>query len=176
MAEPPPLLNTYAALVTTFTSLLTVSIHTILYERSIYPRTTFLSTRKYNYPVRQSRHPKVCAWINDAVAAVEEELLKGIVARVALVIYSPAALPLERFLFDVSGLPEVPAAEALTEFESEGATQVNTVDLEEQFRDVMRKLTFCGAGLGELPAGCTFTISIELKSEAEPPIGVGHDS
>ncbi len=76
MAMSPPPLNTYASLVSTFGSFLTVAIHTILYERDIYPRVTFLSARKYNYPVRQNRHPKVCAWINDAVAAVEAELLK----------------------------------------------------------------------------------------------------
>ena len=71
-----PQLKTFASLVTTFTSFLTVAIHTILYERGIYPASTFLSARKYNYPVRQNRHPKVCRWINDAVAAVEAELLK----------------------------------------------------------------------------------------------------
>lgn len=75
MAMPPPL-NTYASLVSTFASFLTVAIHTILYERSIYPEASFLSARKYNFPVRQNRHPKVCSWINDAVAAVEAELLK----------------------------------------------------------------------------------------------------
>ena len=72
----PPTIDTYASLVSTFGSFLTVAIHTILYERSIYPETSFLSARKYNFPVRQNRHPKVCSWINDAVAAVEAELLK----------------------------------------------------------------------------------------------------
>ena len=72
----PPVLNTYAALLSTFSSFLTVAVHTILYERSIYPENTFLSARKYNYPVRQNRHPKICAWIKDAVAAVEAEMLK----------------------------------------------------------------------------------------------------
>ncbi len=72
----PPLLNTYTSLVSTFGSFLVVAIHTILYERAIYPPYSFLSVRKYNFPVRQNRHPKVCAWINDAVAAVEAELMK----------------------------------------------------------------------------------------------------
>jgi mitotic spindle assembly checkpoint protein MAD2B len=70
------ILNTYQAIISTFGDFLTVAIHTILYERNIYPSTSFLSARKYNYPVRQNRHPKVCKWIQDAVAAVEAELLK----------------------------------------------------------------------------------------------------
>jgi hypothetical protein len=79
MASDSPqtaLLDNYQAVVSAFCEFLTVAVHTILYERDIYPRTSFLSARKYNYPVKQSRHPKVCQWIEDAIAAVEAELLK----------------------------------------------------------------------------------------------------
>lgn len=75
-SQDDPILDTYHAVVLAFSDFLTVSIHTILYERDIYPQTSFLKARKYNYPVRQSRHPKVCQWIQDAVAAVEVEMLK----------------------------------------------------------------------------------------------------
>ena len=71
-----PVLDTYQAVVSAYCDFLTVAIHTILYERNIYPQTSFLKARKYNYPVRQSRHPRVCKWIQDAVAAVENEMLK----------------------------------------------------------------------------------------------------
>ena len=71
-----PVLETYQAVVSAYSDFLTVSIHTILYERNIYPQTTFIKARKFNHPVRQSRHPKVCKWIQDAVAAVEVEMLK----------------------------------------------------------------------------------------------------
>ncbi len=71
-----PVLYTYHAVVAAYSDFLTVAIHTILYERNIYPQTSFIKARKYNYPVRQSRHPKVCKWIMDAVAAVEAEMLK----------------------------------------------------------------------------------------------------
>ena len=69
-------LDSYQVLVSAFCEFLTVAIHTILYERDIYPRASFLNARKYNCPVRQNRHPQVCKWIQDAVAAVEGELLK----------------------------------------------------------------------------------------------------
>jgi len=76
MAPPSP--TTLADLLSAFSSFLTISIHSILYHRSLYPRTTFLTARAYNYPVHQSRHPLVCQWINDAISAVEEQLLKGL--------------------------------------------------------------------------------------------------
>ena len=71
-----PVLDTYQAVVSAYSEFLTVAIHTILYERNIYPQTSFIKTRKYNYPVRQSRHPRLCKWIMDAVASVEAEMLK----------------------------------------------------------------------------------------------------
>lgn len=173
MASTEP---TFRAFVTSFTDFLTVAIHTILYERSIYPQTSFLSARKYNFAVRQNRHPKVCEWINDAVAAVEMQLLKGSVARVAVVIYDKSNTPLERFVFDVSRFPIVPASEIDTPLEAadeegERSSVLPLADMEEQCRATMSKLSGCGATLKALPKGCIYTMAIELKEDGEPPIG-----
>lgn len=81
-------------LLTAFNSFLTVAIHNILYYRDIYPPQTFLSTKAYNLPVHQNRHPKVCAWIRDAVDAVAAQLSTGHVSRIAIVIHSPLTTPL----------------------------------------------------------------------------------
>lgn len=181
MAAPPKtILNTYQSLLTTFTDFLVVAIHTILYERGLYPQETFLLTRAYNFPVRQNRHPLVCKWILDAVAAIQVQLQKGTVKRVVFVIYSDQQEVLERFLFDVSGFPTVPEKERFTEFEGtdaeEGddgeALKANKVDIEEQLRATIGKLAYCGSKLGELPGGCTYTIAVELKDQVDPPIGV----
>lgn len=69
-------LEHYLSLVNSFTDFLTVATHTILYERGIYPRESFMSARKYNYAVKQNRHPAVCKFVDDAIAAVRTELLK----------------------------------------------------------------------------------------------------
>lgn len=179
MTLPPTTPQTLIHLIAHFTAFLTVAIHTILYERHIYPPTTFLSARKYNFPVRQSRHPKVCQWITDAVSAVSDQLLKGTLARVALVIVDPETYkPLERFVWDLTRLPVVPMGEVGTPLEREGGGAIGgqdgttpPVDLEEQFRAVMSQLSVVGGRLAPIPEGCTFTVSIELKDEADPPIG-----
>ncbi|KAI9787170.1 MAG: hypothetical protein M1839_003405 [Geoglossum umbratile] len=214
--DNPDTLDTYQGLVGAFADFLVVAIHTILYERGVYPRESFLSARKYNYPVRQNRHPKVCRWVADAVSAVEAELLKvvccfaffqthrfscfyswasrfifhkvashtiptplrlnpaksekGTVSRVAVVIYSPASQPLERFVFDLSSFPAVPPSEATTPFE-DPSSSVSFIDLAEQFRGAMQKLAFCDSTLAPLPANCSFTVCIELKPDGEAPIG-----
>jgi mitotic spindle assembly checkpoint protein MAD2B len=177
---PPPReplqLNTYHSLLTAFTDFLIVAIHTILYERGLYPPETFLLTRAYNFPVRQNRHPLVCKWIQDAVSAVHDQMLKGTVRRVVLVIYSDQQEVLERFLFDVERFPAVPEKEAYTEFENEssadGEVKLSKVDVEEQLRATVRMLAYCGGKLGELPEDCTYTLAVELKDSADPPIGV----
>lgn len=126
-------------LLNSFTSFLTVSIHTILYYRNIYPKATFLSAKAFNLPVHQSRHPKVCTWINDAVDAVMGQIAKGSVARVAVVIHSPPdsspvkgsstqqlapGSVLERWMFDVSHFPSwAGGTEALKNFRGEGGDQ-----------------------------------------------------
>ena len=184
MAQKPLLLTTAHSLHTTLSDFLTVAFHTILYTRSLYPPGTFLLTRAYNFPVRQNRHPKVCRWILDSVAAIQAQMVKNTVKRVVFVIYSKQAEVLERFVFDVERFPVVPEKEQFTEFvrdeggddgEEEGRLKVlgaNAIDVEEQLRAAIRKLAYCGEKLGELPEGCTYTVAVELKDNADPPVRV----
>ncbi len=84
-------------------------------------------------------------------------------------------------MFDISSFPTIPPGEALTPFErasedpnggeKPAAPSVPEIDLDEQFRAVMSRLAVCGSKLGSLPENCSFTVCIELKEEAEPPIG-----
>lgn len=123
------------ALLGSFSSFLTVSIHTILYYRGIYPKETFLSAKAFNLPVHQSRHPKVCSWINDAVDAVMTQAANGSVDRVAVVVHAPLhptppedspdqqlapASVVERWMFDISRFPAWPGGiEAMRNFRGE---------------------------------------------------------
>lgn len=171
-------LVTFQSFVTTFADFLAVATHTILYERNIYPSTSFLSARKYNFSVRQNRHPKVCAYIIDAIAAVEAELLKGTVDRVVIVIYDKHDTPLERFVFDVSFFPYVPPEHHTTPLRQtqsqahDGIYILPQTDLEEQLRGTMSRLADCGSRLKPLPDSCTFAVVIELKDDSrDPPMG-----
>jgi mitotic spindle assembly checkpoint protein MAD2B len=95
-------------LLTSFNSFLTVAIHNILYYRNIYPRSTFLAAKAYNLPVHQNRHPKVCAWIRDAVDAVAAQLSTGHVSRIAIVIHSPLEPSLPPFSLNPSPTQDSP--------------------------------------------------------------------
>ncbi|KAF2723900.1 DNA-binding protein [Polychaeton citri CBS 116435] len=167
---------TFRLFVAAFADFFTCAVHTVLYERSIYPQSTFLSTRKYNFAVRQSRHPKVCEWIHDAVTAVEEEILNGAVEKVSIVIFDKHDRPMERFVFDVSRFPDVPSNELDTPIEQmDGGGRklavLPVVDMEEQFRAAMSRLTNCSTSLDPIPGGCIFTIAVDLKETGEAPLG-----
>ncbi|KAL9103895.1 MAG: hypothetical protein Q9163_001088 [Psora crenata] len=115
-----PVLDTYQAIVSAYSDFLTVAIHTILYERNIYPQSSFLKARKYDYPVRQNRHPKLCKWIHDAVAAVEVQMLKCTIEQTSLIIHAPppTSAPLERYVFSTASFPRIPASEIFTPFDT----------------------------------------------------------
>ncbi|KAF3310354.1 hypothetical protein TWF173_009822 [Orbilia oligospora] len=171
-----PPMDTYANLITSFTDLLLVSIHTILYEREIYPSTLFIPARKYNHPVRQARHPLVCQWIQEAVDACAEELMKCTVDLIAVNIISSTNKPLERFVFDVSRFPVIATTDIHSPFvvtdEDGNEGGVGTLaDLEEHMRAVITKLSYSTRKLRKLPKGCTFSVSVELKNEATAPEG-----
>jgi mitotic spindle assembly checkpoint protein MAD2B len=168
--------NNFISLLQSYSDFLTVSIHTILYLRSLYPPETFITTRKYNYPVHQSRHPGLCSWITSAVDSVREELIRGVVDKIAVVIYSPYSEPLERFVFDMRKFPCVDRREMYLPLVREGeplpqAGDINetNVNLEEQFRATLARLTATPNTLQPLPTPeeCTFNIALELRDTVE---------
>ncbi|KAI1203859.1 HORMA domain-containing protein [Nemania serpens] len=214
-------------LLTAFSHFFTVCIHNVLYYRGLYPAATFLTSRAYNLPVHQSRHPAVCSWIRDAVGAVSAQIAQGAVERIAIVVYDAEGAVMERWIFDLArfpawkGLPrDVKGKEKVLAGEDEddeddeddeedededigvdavdsvgddddddaaaaaaetgagpGAEQhanqqkVNWTDVDEQLRATVRRLAYASEKLAPLPEGCTYTIAVELRDEAEAPIG-----
>ncbi|OAA48428.1 REV7-like protein [Metarhizium rileyi] len=174
LAEASLPLSQASALLSSFTNFLIVALHSILYHRRLYPETTFLTARAYNLPVHQSRHPGVCAWIRDAVAAVAAQVRSGSARQVALVIHAPASFDvLERWIFDLHSFPAAwdtsgpPAAL----YEAAPAEDlVNWTDVNEALRGALSRISLVGQGRPPLPEACTFTIGVELRDQALPPI------
>jgi mitotic spindle assembly checkpoint protein MAD2B len=195
---------TYLETLSAFTTFLTAYTHTLLYLRTLYPRTSFVQSRFHNTSVYQSRHPLVCEWIRDAIAAVREELLEGTVARIGIVVFSygsedkrGSAKIMERYMFDVSSFPVVEKNERNMEIEwdynssdandsapedenpkKKGKQKVYDADvdinLSEQFRAALISLNSRTSQLAPLPPNCSFNISMELKDEGDVDPPIGH--
>ncbi|KAI6247411.1 DNA polymerase zeta processivity subunit [Erysiphe necator] len=177
-----PLLTNSLSLIQTFTSFLTVAFHSILFNRDIYPSSTFILTRAYNFPVRQSRHPLVCRWINDTISHLTPLLLAGSVARVVFAIFNDQAKVMERYMFNIDRFPEVASNYALVDFAVREGQEgregkeylmkgVPRIEIDEQLRATIRTLDYACSQLSPLPGNCTYTVAVELKDTAEPPIG-----
>jgi len=140
---PPTYLETLSA----FTSFLTAYTHTLLYLRALYPATSFVQSRFHNTSVYQSRHPLVCDWIRDAVAAVREDLLEGTVSRIGIVIFSYGdgetgsgeVKIMERYMFDVSQFPVVGKNERNMEIEWDTGSEDNGDESDSSVPAVGRK-------------------------------------
>ena len=178
------------ALLKAFTDFLTLALHSLLYHRRLYPPHTFLAVRAFNIAAHQSRHPGVCAWVGDAVAAVTAQLRRGAVERAALAVHGPGQKleVLERWVFDVGEFPvwgpeatreleadEVPADngnEAVNEEEDE----LNWSDIYEALRGALRRIAYAAEAIPLPPEGSTFTLAIELRDDALAPIGVRNNT
>ena len=189
----PNFISTPSSLNRTLVSFLTVLVHQILYLRRLYPLRSFLSARAYNFPVRQSRHPSVCGWVLSAISAVEDQLSKATLREVSVVIFGVETNEVfERYRLDLRDLPAVAAVRGKgglgdVPFEREGETvnaadedggalanRINVVDLEAQFRGVLSRLSSACSRLKPLPQDqeCSFTIAIEVKDDADRPVGI----
>ena len=90
---------------------------------------------------------------------------------------------LEKWTFDLRTFPLVEKLDRDTPFEREDAgsntsttnlkERINVADLEAQFRAVLTRVASASARLSDLPrqAECSFTVSIEVRDEADRPVG-----
>lgn len=166
-----------STLLSSFTNFLTVAVHSILFYRKLYPEATFLTARAYNLPVHQSRHPGVCSWIRDAVAAVGAQIRSGSARQVALVIHAPDSFDVvERWIFDLQSFPatwgDKETFSGPADVAGAGDDTVNWTDVNESLRGALSRLSLAGQSRPDLPEGCTFTLGVELRDQAAPPIQV----
>ncbi|KAJ4270149.1 hypothetical protein NW762_001822 [Fusarium torreyae] len=165
-------------LLSSFTTFLTLTLHTLLYHRALYPQTTFLTARALNLPVHQSRHPGLCTWINDAVSSVAAQLRKGAVRRIAVGMHAAKSFDvLERWVFDVETFPigwgdrEEATYNPVMIEGAEEEDGVNWTDVNEALRGALRRVAHAAEMMPPLPEGSTFTLAVELRDEASAPIG-----
>ena len=198
------ILDTYGAIVEAFSDFLIVATHQILFHRGIYPSAAFVSARKYNLPVKEIRHPKVCRWIQDAVAAVKTEMLKCAIQTTSILIYGPPpdSRPLERYQIDTSSFPIIPKAEMHTPFVDDEQPTGGEPEDDERTGDTAKPIPsqasrvtkfqpppasdlpeqfratlsrLSSLNLDPLPADCTFTVVIELRDEEDVDPPISRD-
>lgn len=100
--------------------------------------------------------------------------------KISLVILSPLDIPLEKFIWDVSSLPRIPAVDIDSPYRAprekgvdwriENA-EIERQSLEDSLRAALIRTAFSDAKLSTLPEGCSFTLTIEVREETDRPGG-----
>jgi mitotic spindle assembly checkpoint protein MAD2B len=179
-----------------FEHFLLAYVSTLLYLRSIYPRTIFLKAGFHNTSVSQSRSPELCSWIMKAVEAACTQLLKSKVARMGIDICTERDEHVERYVFDVckfnmvdwnkekavdveerdplSPISPVSAHTASSHTPehfkpciSRPLDEDTPIDLSEQLRATLIQLKNRCELLAPLPPQCSFNIFVEPGSNEE---------
>ncbi|KAG8847193.1 hypothetical protein FRB91_012027, partial [Serendipita sp. 411] len=161
---------TYYQMIIEMLKFLEVSIHTILFVRRVYPSELFARRKKYDAPVYQSRHPDLNKYISDAVKAVGDELTRGSVERVVIVIRDKDGVAMERFMFNFSGIPSIPQDADWQKWQSI-ETVMTAATLAQYFRSFLIRLELIEDQLGVIPPeewDVTFAIVLEMKDGAVP--------
>jgi len=169
--------HTFITLIAHFLDFLVVTIHTILYQRGVYPKEAFSPCRRYNYPLRWCRVPEVNDWIAKTINAIEIEMKKGNVESISLVITSIFGDPLERFVIDMSKFPFASRTNWYAPFSTSDPQHkqylrqlgVGQANMDQQFRAVMARLQFCHRELDPLPPDVSWNIAIGVNKDVGPP-------
>mmetsp|Transcript_59553 Transcript_59553/g.122006 ORF Transcript_59553/g.122006 Transcript_59553/m.122006 type:complete len:215 (-) Transcript_59553:110-754(-) len=148
-----------------FCEFLECATHTILFVRNVYPAELFERRRKYNVPVRQSRHKDLNDYISGAVADVKIWMDRGLVEKVVLSIEDCSTRQqIERFVFevdvDVTGQP--------TNSPSKGLVQAHSLaDLEDALRQVLLKINVADSLLPSLSKDITFSLYVHTPTTVQ---------
>jgi mitotic spindle assembly checkpoint protein MAD2B len=144
-----------------FHEFLIVLVHCILYVRKVYPEPSFQRVRCYGIATFQSRHPKVCQWIEDMTTSCMSYIRKGSITKLSIVILSQETnTPLERFSLDLRDFPVIDPDEQDLPLEGVAVTWGH---LFQEYRSSLVTLTTLADTFGQLPDETTFTIIMETR-------------
>ncbi|WWD05274.1 hypothetical protein V865_003347 [Kwoniella europaea PYCC6329] len=166
-AQQPGL--SYKEIADAIISFLEISLHTILYLRSVYPPSTFSRRRAHQVPVYQSRHPQVRSYITNVVSSLAPEIHSGKLRRMTIVIKGVEdGLPRERMIFDLGYLAEL---DKLREGRGSEVGLIDAPNAEElglMLRGFLIKLNALDGQLLDNQGETTFAVIIETNDSLEP--------
>ncbi|WWC88379.1 uncharacterized protein L201_003290 [Kwoniella dendrophila CBS 6074] len=157
-------------------SFLEISLHTILYLRSVYPASTFTRRRAHQVPIYQSRHPQVRSYITNVISSLSPEIYNGKLKRITVVIKGVEdGLPRERMIFDLGYLGELDKLRdgRGTEVGLIGAPNADELGL--MLRGFLIKLNALDGQLLDNKGETTFAVIIETNDSLEPSSNTNED-
>ncbi|RKP09537.1 DNA-binding protein [Thamnocephalis sphaerospora] len=138
------------------------SIHSILFQRGLYPPEDFKMAKKYGLNMMVSTDDSLQTYLKQVMSQLEAWMMEGKVKRLVLAVLSKATRDvLERWQFDIQVLKETPDGESRpAKSEKEVHTEIQAI-----IRQITASVTF----LPILEEACTFNILVYTDHDAQVP-------
>ncbi|KAF3932040.1 hypothetical protein ABW20_dc0104474 [Dactylellina cionopaga] len=166
------------------------SIHSILFQRGVYPPDDFSPVKKYGLNMLVNTDDQVKAYIKKIMSQLSKWMLHGKISKFILVISDKdTGNKLERWQFDVQILAKSKkkggAGSSVEETDkentgastSEPAPEKTEKEIQEEIQSIFRQITASVTFLPMLNGNCTFNVLVYADGDAEVPMewGDGED-
>lgn len=139
------------------------AINSILYQRGVYPHSSFKSVPKYGLPMLVTTDPGLQRYLAEVLQGLHSWMLRCEVHKLVLVVTSEATgLTLERWAFDIQVDKENCVGEVRR-------TQAEAVTEQKEIQAIIRQICASVTFLPLLDESCTFDLLVYADREAEVP-------
>ncbi|KAF3760890.1 putative mitotic spindle checkpoint protein [Cryphonectria parasitica EP155] len=170
------------------------SIHSILYQRGVYPAEDFTIVKKYGLNMLVSSDDQVKAYIKKIMSALDRWMKDGKISKLVIVITNKdTSEHLERWQFDSKSKSKsstskpTPADSENQENSAPPGTNINTLasqpaptpekteaEIQSEIAAIFRQITASVTFLPQLDAGeCTFNVLVYADADSDVPVEWG---
>ncbi|KAI9204272.1 DNA-binding protein [Polychytrium aggregatum] len=141
-------------------------IHTILYQRGIYPAEDFKSIKKYGQTLLVNNDDNVKAYLKQILIQLEKWIMAKTISKLVLVISSKETREvLERWQFDIDLVKD----DDITTQKKSGGANKTEKEINMEISAIMRNITASGSFLPMIDEPCTFNVLAYTEKDAEVP-------
>ncbi|TLD08356.1 uncharacterized protein PgNI_07848 [Pyricularia grisea] len=169
------------------------SIHTILFQRGVYPAEDFTAVKKYGLNMLVSADDQVKAYIKKIMSQLDRWMVKGKISKLVIVITDKdTGEHVERWQFDVqifggsskksksSSSSSKSAASASAGQENSSAAsdaaqapEKTEAEIQAEIAAIFRQITASVTFLPQLAGDCTFNVLVYADADSEVPVEWG---
>ncbi|PFH58895.1 hypothetical protein XA68_13080 [Ophiocordyceps unilateralis] len=159
------------------------SIHSILFQRGVYPAEDFTAVKKYGLNMLVSADDQVKAYIKRIMSQLDKWMIGGKISKLVIVITDKdTGEHVERWQFDVQ--ISQPAPIKTSKSASKSAEQENTAptaplperseaDIQADIAALFRQITASVTFLPQLSGDCTFNVLVYADADSDVPVEWG---
>ncbi|KAM7191630.1 mitotic spindle checkpoint component mad2 [Naviculisporaceae sp. PSN 640] len=165
------------------------SIHTILFQRGVYPAEDFTAVKKYGLNMLVSSDDQVRAYIKKIMSQLDKWMVGGKISKLVIVITNKdTGEHVERWQFDVQifakpskkskSSKSAPSSEPQSENAAAAAQQAapqekTEAEIQAEIAAIFRQITASVTFLPQLNGDCTFNVLVYADADSEVPVEWG---